>query len=61
MACPHCNNDLKDKEILDNIFTWTKCPKCFNEVWLDYNVVWNELKTKTIEIFQWVKTRNVNI
>ena len=61
MACPHCNNELKEKEILDNIFTWSKCSKCFNEVWLDYDVIYDMTQDKNIEIYKWFKTRNVNI
>lgn len=58
MECPHCNNDLKHLETEENIVQWHTCPKCHNNVWLDFEV--NVNSNNLIDTFIWLKMRNTD-
>lgn len=37
MNCPHCKNDMSEYEVFSNIERAHECPKCHNDIWLEYD------------------------
>lgn len=55
MSCPYCDTDLSDMENHDNMYQWSTCPVCQNQVWLDYDEQCTDDFDECWEIWEWLK------